>query len=342
MEEGKMGRSPKRCRRRRRTRQYRCMIFVLMFLVVTAVGMGFMLKEKEAAQERREHQERQKEEADAKKQIDKAENEGDATVPGMSGRAITLEESIKEFGSNAIRQWSIAKPVRREWDEVLKRLEELAAESTDIEQICRNSSLYPEKLLEALANNPEMEYFVKCYPSFVGSTAGELTEEEKQQKVPLFLQWDFRWGYQWYGEDGVIGLTGCGPTCLSMVLYSLTRDESLTPDCIAKYAEENGYYIDGVGTAWSLMWDAPEHYGINVKQPRFTESSMKQELNDGHLIICSMGKGDFTTAGHFIVVYGYDEDGFLINDPNCIERSGKHWTFTQIEKQIKNLWSFWN
>lgn len=341
MEEKREERSKRRRRRRKRTRQYGCMMSLLMFLMVLAVGMGLMLKEKEAAKERKDRQERQQEEADAKKRADRTEEE-DATIPGMSGRAITLEESIKEFGSNAIRQWSVAKPLRREWDEVLERLKELSSESTDIEQIYKNSSLYPEKLLEALANNPEMEYFVKYYPSFAGSTAGGLTEEEKQQAVPLFLQWDFRWGYQWYGDDGVIGLTGCGPTCLSMVLYSLTRDESLTPACIAKYAEENAYYINGIGTAWSLMWDAPEHYGVKVKQPRFTESSMRQELNDGHLIICSMGKGDFTTAGHFIVVYGYDEDGFLVNDPNCMERSGRRWPFAQLEKQIKNLWSFWN
>ena len=328
-------------RHKRRIQRYACMLFLLMMIAAAAVGTGIGLKERREAGNKDMMQQGQKQQDDARKGEAGEENEADATVPGMSGRAITLQESINEFGSNAIRQWSIAKPVRREWDEVLNRLEELSKESTDIEQIYRNSSLYPEKLLEALANNPEMEYFVKCYPSFVGSTASGLTEEEKQQDVPLFLQWDFRWGYKWYGEDGVIGLTGCGPTCLSMVFYSLTRDESLTPDCIAEYAEQNGYYINGVGTAWSLMWDAPEHYGIEVKQPRFTESAMKQELDAGHLIICSMGKGDFTTAGHFIVVHGYDEDGFLVNDPNCIARSGERWKFTQIEGQIKNLWSFW-
>lgn len=329
-------------RRRRRMQQYGCMLFLLVLIVTAAVGTGIGIREsKNRDADRQQRQMQQNRQENELPSGTGTEDEADATVPGMSGRAITLQESIDEFGSNAIRQWSIATPVRREWDEVLSRLEELSSESTDIEQIYKNSSLYPEKLLEALANNPEMEYFVKCYPSFVGSTAGGLTEEEKQQDVPLFLQWDFRWGYKWYGEDGVIGLTGCGPTCLSMVFYALTRDETLTPDCIAEYAEQNGYYVNGVGTAWSLMWDAPEHYGIEVKQPRFTESSMKQELDAGHLIICSMGKGDFTTAGHFVVVYGYDEDGFLINDPNCIARSGEHWKFIQIEPQIKNLWSFW-
>ena len=34
--------------------------------------------------------------------------------------------------------------------------------------------------------------------------------------VPLFLQWDERWGYRSYGGD-FLAVTGCGPTALSMV-----------------------------------------------------------------------------------------------------------------------------
>ena len=45
---------------------------------------------------------------------------------------------------------------------------------------------------------------------------------------------------------------------------------------------------------------------------------MKAELDAGRFLICAMKKGDFTAAGHFIVVYGYDESGFLVNDPNCV------------------------
>ena len=280
------------------------------------------------------------------------EEKTDATEQGTPSEApdaipvnaLSLEDVIRELAvepESATGTWAVGKPVRREQDEILARLSELSGESAVIKQIYENSKNYPDKLLEALANNPEMEYFAEYYPVFAGYTTGGLTEEEKKQEVPLFLQWDFRWGYQWYGEDGVIGLTGCGPTCLSMVLYSLTRDETLTPDRIAAYAVEHGYYVDGIGTSWSLMSDVPGVYGVEVKQPRFTERSMKQELDAGHLIICSMGKGDFTTAGHFIVLYGYDENGFFVHDPNCIARSKMRWTFSQIEKQIKNLWSFW-
>ena len=65
---------------------------------------------------------------------------------------------------------------------------------------------------------------------------------------------------------------------------------------------------------------------------------MENVLNDGGIIICAMSEGDFTVSGHFIIIYGYDMTGFMINDPNCVARSNKRWTFEDLEHQIKNKW----
>ena len=235
---------------------------------------------------------------------------------------------------------SIDKPKQRTSQEVLNRLQELGEDSEQIADIRRQSFEYPEKLLEALANNPEMADFVAGWQGLKTKADGGLTEQETEQDFPLFLQWDPRWGYVKYGDENCIGLAGCGPTCLSMVLYALTGDADITPDKVAAYSMDNGYYIPGTGTAWLLMEDFPEEYGIHVRQPKATEQEMKRSLNDGGVIILSMSPGDFTAAGHFIVVYGYDEDGFLVNDPNCVARSRKHWSFSEIESQIKNMWVF--
>ena len=42
-------------------------------------------------------------------------------------------------------------------------------------------------------------------------------------------------------------MTGCGPTVLSMVVSGLTGDSSITPYVVARYAQENGYYVSGTG-----------------------------------------------------------------------------------------------
>lgn len=232
----------------------------------------------------------------------------------------------------------VDRPRERTMKQVRERLSQLAEEDDRIAEILENSYKYPDKLLEALANNPEMTDFVMGYEENAGKVSGVLTQDEMKQDFPLFLQWDPRWGYGEYGDGSSIALAGCGPTCLSMALFYLTRDESLTPDKMAEYSMKNGYYISGTGTAWALLQDVPEKYGISVSQPKAEEYSMKTALDSGSVIICSMGPGDFTAAGHFIVIYGYDKKGFLVNDPNCVARSRQSWSFSELKGQIKNIW----
>lgn len=250
-----------------------------------------------------------------------------------SGISVTGQDYVNLCGLEYVDR-----PRERTMEQVLDRLEQLAEDDARIADILENRYIYPDKLLEALANNPEMTDFVMGYEENAGRVDGTLTQDEKERDFPLFLQWDPRWGYGDYGDGSNIGLAGCGPTCLSMALFYLTGDESLTPDRMAEYSMKNGYYISGTGTAWALLQDVPETYGISVSQPKAEESSMKAALDSGSVIICSMGPGDFTAAGHFIVIYGYDKTGFLVNDPNCVARSRQSWDFQELKGQIKNIW----
>lgn len=234
----------------------------------------------------------------------------------------------------------VERPVDRNPEEVLLKLEELAQDSEQIAEIYENYSLYPDAMLKALANNPEMADFVKnsLYIDKKGAEAS-LTSQEKDEDYPLFLQWDPRWGYEDYGDDN-IGLSGCGPTCISMAMYYLLRDDSITPQKVAEYGMDNGHYVMGTGTAWALLEEFPMTYGVGVTQPRASEQTMKDVLDEGGIIICSMGPGDFTAGGHFIVVYGYDSGGFYINDSNCVARSREKWDYEKLGWQIKHMWVY--
>lgn len=243
---------------------------------------------------------------------------------------------------SSVEQISVEKPKDRTLVETLQKLEELGQTNPTIAKISENSSFYPENMLKALANNPEMADFVSGYLSERGEVTCEMTRSEKEQEYPLFLQWDMRWGYLPYGDDSNIGLSGCGPTCISMVLYYLTKNEMFTPDKIAAYAMDHNYYVEGTGTAWSLMKDVASLYGITVTEPSESEIALKAELDQGHVLICAMRQGDFTVAGHFIVIYGYDESGFMVNDPNCAARSRKRWPYHEIKEQIKKVWAYGN
>ena len=70
-----------------------------------------------------------------------------------------------------------------------------------------------------------------------------------------------------------------------------------------------------------------------------SESIIIDNLKAGNPIICVMGKGDFTSTGHFIVMRKYENGKIWVNDPNSYENSEKGWEYDRIKSQIKNLWA---
>ena len=71
---------------------------------------------------------------------------------------------------------------------------------------------------------------------------------------------------------------------------------------------------------------------------RSDENAMANTLSYGNPIICSMGPGDFTDNGHFIVLTGYENGMFHVNDPNSKIRSEKTWSYEELKNQIVNMW----
>lgn len=204
-----------------------------------------------------------------------------------------------------------------------------------------NSTQYPKQLKDLALKNEEALEFVYDYPAeHVKEHTIDLTEEASMDSVPLFVQWDKRWGYEKY-SDNFFAASGCGPTTLSMVVVYLTHNREASPIAVAKYSKEAGYSVDGSGSSWTLISEGCRHYGVKAKTVALDESRMKAELDEGHPIVVNVGPGDFTDTGHFMVITGYDDEGFSINDPNSIEKSGKRWLFKNISSQIRAVWSMY-
>ena len=194
---------------------------------------------------------------------------------------------------------------------------------------------YPQSLIDLLERNPETQDFVLNYP-FRDDAEYDLSEFDREE-VPLFLQWDERWGYEKYGSD-VIGITGCGPTCLAMVGYYLTGKDSFTPEQVAAFAQENGYYAQGYGSSWTLISKGAGQLGLTATELPLVKKKMVDALEAGNPIILAMGKGDFTENGHYIVLTAMEDGAFRVNDPNSKSNSQKLWTYEELEHQIRNIW----
>ena len=224
-------------------------------------------------------------------------------------------------------------------DDLQTRLQELVREEPRAGELLSHLEDYPQELLELAVRNPETVDFVADYPQEKDRVPAETVEEAERGTIPLLLQWDPRWGCAQYG-DGPMALNGCGPTALSMVICGLTGDRTATPYAVAQYAQEMGYYVDGVGTSWELMSAGGAHFGVTARELPLSQPVMENALAAGEPIICSVGPGDFTTSGHFIVLSGLEDGKFQVRDPNRRSTSEKLWDYDTLAGQITNLWAF--
>lgn len=206
-------------------------------------------------------------------------------------------------------------------DQYKDQLGELYKKNPETKEIILNREKYSDDLLTWLFDHQEALQWVIDYPeqsarseeelSAQGLQAVDLKDYRIQNHIPVYFQWSEVWGYASYGSEN-IGMGGCGPTSLSMVATGLTGNTSFTPKYVADMSVNMGYYVDGVGTDWTLMTAGASELGINSAQlTNWSEDTLKSELSAGHPIICSMGPGDFTNQGHFIVLSGLTEEPSL-------------------------------
>lgn len=135
-----------------------------------------------------------------------------------------------------------------------------------------------------------------------------------------YEQTDSRWRNVMYSSTGnryqTIGTDGCGPTCAAMVVATLRNTTpKVTPEQAADWSVSHGYLSPNDGTYWSYFHAYLEKYKIKVTQTS-QASRAETALRNNRMVITSMGRGQWTTGGHFILAYGINGSKVLIHDPN--------------------------
>lgn len=219
-------------------------------------------------------------------------------------------------------------------------LAELEKQDSRVGQVIENAGRYPERMLKMLAKNIETLDFMLDYFDKKDLPCSEtIGQAPAVGEVPLLLQWDERWGYGKYGES-IVAVSGCGPTCVAMVASGLTGRNDITPNKVAAYSEENGFLTKDMDTSWDLMTYGCTEFGVTGTMLGLDENLMANTLANGCPIICSMGPGDFTENGHFIVITGYENGAFTVKDPNSRIRSERSWSYEELKDQIMNMWYY--
>ena len=132
--------------------------------------------------------------------------------------------------------------------------------------------------------------------------------------VPLFSQGDSHWGSNTYGNSSfTIQQKGCALASLAMVLkYAGVNTDPGALNTLLK--ADN----DFVGT--SLNWTAAARDASNgaLQFHAFRTSDLQylsQSLANGNPVVVGVNLDENGAPGHFVVVRGYQNGQFLINDP---------------------------
>lgn len=204
---------------------------------------------------------------------------------------------------------------------------------------------YPEYLLKMIENYPETKPIIEYYDEIRGDAHYfegkiDISQDLTTDGVPLFLQWDKRWAFLNYGKETVIATSGCGPVCLSMIMCYYTKDSTKNPFEIAKFSNENGYYTENIGTVDTLFTEGADKLGLSSIKLPVEPNLAKEFLECDIMIVALMNAGIFTRSGHYIVIRGYDDDGyFYVNDPNSLIKSKRAWHKDIIFPEIRKLWA---
>ncbi len=248
--------------------------------------------------------------------------------------------STKAYTSNKTTLSDDEKMVMSSKSSVIKDLVNISYSNPEVDAILSNLDAYPSELLELASKNKETLNFVTNYPKNISNINKSVSIEKDYGpgKIPLFLQWDERWGYDKYGNN-FIALNGCAPTSLAMVAVGLTGNTTVTPKTVADYSFKNSFYVNGVGSSWQLISKGASYFGLKSKEIPLSKSSILSSLKRGNPVIVTVGPGTFTSSGHFLVLTGVDNDGRIkINDPNSKFNSSKTWNIDVFLKESRNLW----
>ena len=165
-----------------------------------------------------------------------------------------------------------------------------------------------------------------------------------------YKQTDTRWGTNTYavdGESSTIKSAGCGPTAMADVLAAIVSPY-IDPLTCASWSRQHGYKVYKSGTSYNYPVAQGAAYGVNVRRlntanvygntSNAVHAQALAELKNGNWIIACMGKGLWTSSGHFVVAYGYDGGKVWINDPASTTAARACNSWELFKSQVKYYW----
>lgn len=207
-----------------------------------------------------------------------------------------------------------------------------------------NADLYPEIWFRMLYSESESTFdFAYNYP-FNKDNYKSMTftdEELNSEEIPAVYMNDTRWSYE---LGGAVKTDGCVAVSVTMANLYLNHDSSVDPVKIISYASEMGYFgLGGIGQ--ENVSDIMTHFGMTSEEyvfdkkngEKITESELKSAVDTEDAVVIAAVQGG-TFGNHALIIRGYDENGFYINDPADPQKTASQWSFEVFENELVRYW----
>jgi hypothetical protein len=135
---------------------------------------------------------------------------------------------------------------------------------------------------------------------------------------------------------------------MAMVLATWA-DSKVTPATECAWALAHGYKALRSGTYYGYFVPAGKRYGLTVTRLNTNNiygnstsayhAQAKAAIDRGCLVIACMGKGNWTSSGHYVVVYDIKGDTIYINDSASTKAARTRGSYSLFKQQVKYYWT---
>lgn len=150
------------------------------------------------------------------------------------------------------------------------------------------------------------------------------------------------WGPRMYSNHNdhsqTMANSGCGPTAMADVVATL-KDKNINPYDLAELSMQWGDRSYNSGTNWSFFPHIAEHFKFTKMVQTKSLDALKACLDAGGYVVCSMGKGYWTSGGHYICAWKYTDTDIWCNDPASSKRT--HQNIKDFVAQRKQFFCFY-
>ncbi|MGN0675777.1 MAG: C39 family peptidase [Oscillospiraceae bacterium] len=215
------------------------------------------------------------------------------------------------------------------------------------EFIIENEELYTDSILSIYYIQPEKLEFVYNY-AFHKDDYDTMTftdEELNAETIPALYMSDPRWGYE-YIYDETISEMGCSAVALTMANLYLNHNGDADPvkfielaktmGAISMFEMVDATYISDIAAAFGMKAEGVLCYEDN--HTTGVDHNDLIEILDAEDTVLMANMMSEPFGKHMIIIRGYCNEGYYINDPAGSERTEQIWDFDLIENGIAYYW----